>query len=64
MFIQLELYSIISISRDAVFLMRKGYLKQDSNNSLKQFLYFLTSNFWGEKVDVNYKSLNKMNLVF
>ena len=38
-------------------------MKQDSNDILKQFLYFLTINFQ-KKVDVNYKSLNKINLVF
>ena len=41
--------------------MRYEYLKQDSNNILKQFLYFLTINF-EKKLDVNYKSLNKINL--
>ena len=53
----------IFISRGAAFLIRQGYLKQGSNNILKQFLYFLTKNFW-EKVDINVKSLNKFNLVF
>ena len=43
--------------------MLYGYLKQVSNNILKQFLYFFTKNFW-EKVDINLKSLNKINLVF
>ena len=51
------------ISRGAAFLMRDGYLKQGSNNILKQFLYFFTKNFWG-KVDINFKSLNKINLLF
>ena len=39
------------------------YLKQGSNNYLKQFLYFFFKDLW-EKVDVYYKSLNKSNLVF
>ena len=45
------------------FLMCQEYLEQDSINILKQFLYFSTINF-EKKVDVNYKSLNKINLVF
>ena len=53
----------IFIFRGAAFLMRWEYLKQDSNHSLKQFLYFLKINFW-KKVDVNYKSLNTNKLVF
>ena len=36
----------ICISTGGVFLRRYEYLKQDSNNNLKQFLYFLTINFW------------------
>ena len=39
----------IFISRGAVFPMRWEYLKQDSNNILKQFLYFYTINFWKKK---------------
>ena len=35
----------ISISRGAVCLMRQKCLKQESNNILKQFLYFLSINF-------------------
>ena len=38
------------------------YLEQDSNNTLKQFFSILTINF--KKNNVNYKSLNKINLVF
>ena len=53
----------IFISRGAVFLMRQGYLKQGSNNILKQFLYFFIKNFW-KKVDINFKSLNKINIRF
>ena len=41
----------ILISRGAAFLLRQGYLKQGSNNILKQFSYFLTKNFC-EKVDI------------
>ena len=53
----------IFISRGAAFLMRQEYLKQGSNNILKQFLYFSTKNFW-KKVDINFKRLNKFNLRF
>ena len=40
-----------------------GILKQGSNNILKQFLYFFIKNFW-KKVDINLKSLNKINFRF
>ena len=53
----------IFISRGVAFLMYEEYLKQGSNNILKQFLHFFTKNFW-EKVDVNHKSLNKIKFVF
>ena len=43
--------------------MRQEYLKQDSNNSLKQFQLFLIINFW-KKADTNNKTPNKINLVF
>ena len=53
----------IFISRGAAFLIRQGYLKQGSNNILKRFLYFFIKNFW-KKVDINFKSLNKINIRF
>ena len=33
-----------------------------SNNTLEQFLNFLTNKIWGKKVNLNYKSQNKINL--
>ena len=47
-----------------VFLCASECFKQDSNSILKQFLHFLTINFWEKKVDVNYNSLNEINIVF
>ena len=42
------------ISTGAVFfLIRQEYLKQDSDNNLKQILFFLTINSLKKKVDVN-----------
>ena len=49
----------IFISRGAVLLMGQEYLKQDSNDILKQILFFKTIN-----VDIKYKNLNKSNIVF
>ena len=49
----------IFVSSGDAFLTCKGYLKQDSNNILKQFLYIFTKNFLGK---VNYKSLKKSTL--
>ena len=46
----------------AAFLMHLGYMKQASYDISKQFLNFFTKNFWG-KVDINYKSVNMINLV-
>ena len=34
-----------------------------SNNTLEQFLNFLTNKIWGKKVNLNYKSQNKINLL-
>ena len=53
----------IFIYRGAAFLMREWYLKQGSNNILKQFLYFFTKYFW-EQVDINFKILNKITFFF
>ena len=43
--------------------MRLEYLKQESSNILKQFLCFLTNNFW-KKDDMNHKILDKNNPIF
>ena len=52
----------IFISRGAALFIRYGYLYRVQLIK-KKFSYFFTNKFWGN-VNVNYKSVNKINLVF
>ena len=58
---KLELYSIYLHFYWCYFFVRQEYLKQNSDNNLKQFLYFLSIPI---KVYVIHKSLHKINLVY
>ena len=58
---KLELYSIFLHFYWCYFFVRQEYLKQNSDNNLKQFLYFLSIPI---KVYVIHKSLHKINLVY